>query len=127
MNRATAPHPPHVMRRGMVLRAIREATTRGIAIVMTHMQTETLALISREMSNPAEGAWRASIFWHDGPLCHITRARLSDLATALADDYFPSTVREIDDAAVMAWCSTPEFRRGVEMVAEVQTWNSGIR
>jgi hypothetical protein len=112
-------------RHGDVLRAIRKPPA---AIVMTDRNgRETLAVVTREMSRPDEGAWRASIFWHDGPVGHVTRKTLGVIAKELAADYAPERVRIIDDAAVIKWTGTDEFAEGSRKVAEVQAWNEGKR
>lgn len=113
------------MRHGAVLRAIRSAP---VAIVMTDRAgRETLAIVTREMSRAIEGAWRASLYWHDGPVGHITRKTLGAIANELASDYGPESVSVVDDAKVMAWTSTDEFAEGARKVAEVQAWNEGKR
>ena len=112
-------------RRGAVLRAIRKAP---VAVVLTDRSgRETLAVVTREMSSPAEGAWRASIYWRDGPVGHVTRRTLGAIASELAADYAPEDVRGADDAEVVAWTDTDEFREGSRRVAEVQAWNAGRR
>lgn len=112
-------------RRGMVLRAIRKPP---VAVVMTDRNgRETLAIVTREMSRPGDGAWRASIYWHDGPVGHVTRKTLGTIASELSSDYSPKSVRMIDDAAVIAWTGTDEFADGARKVAEVQAWNEGKR
>ena len=112
-------------RRGAVLRAIRAAP---VAVVLTDRNgRETLAIVTREMSNPEEGAWRASVYWRDGPVGHVTRKTLGAIASELAADYTPEDVRGADDAEVMAWTDTDDFREGTRRVAEVQAWNAGRR
>jgi len=112
-------------RHGEVLRAIRSAP---VAIVMTDRTgRETLAIVTREMSRASEGGWRASVYWHDGPVGHITRKTLGEIAKELAGDYAPESVRVVDDATVMEWTGTDEFAEGARKVAEVQAWNEGKR
>lgn len=112
-------------RHGAVLRAIRSAP---VAVVMAdRMGRETLAIVTREMSRASEGPWRASIYWHDGPVGHITRKTLGAIANELSTDYAPESVRVVDDATVMAWTGTDEFAEGARKVAEVQAWNEGKR
>ena len=105
-------------RHGAILRVIRSAP---IAIVMTDRTgRETLAIVTREMSRASEGAWRASLYWHDGPVGHITRKTLGVIANELATDYAPESIRVVDDAAVITWTGTDEFAEGARKVAEVQ-------
>lgn len=112
-------------RHGAILRAIRSAP---VAIVMTDRTgRETLAIVTREMSRASAGAWRASLYWHDGPVGHVTRKTLGMIANELATDYGPESVRVVDDAAVMAWTGTDEFAEGARKIAEVQAWNEGKR
>ena len=110
---------------GAILRAIRSPP---VAIVMTDRTgRETLAVVTREMSRLDEGPWRASIYWHDGPVGHVTRKTLGTIAKELVDVYAPKTVRIVDDAAVMKWTGTDDFAEGVRKVSEVQAWNEGKR
>lgn len=112
-------------RHGVVLRAIRSAP---VAIVMTDRHgRETLAIVTREMSRASDGAWRASVYWRDGPVGHITRKTLGTIANELATDYTPKSVRVVDDSTVIAWTGTDEFAEGARRVAEVQAWNEGKR
>lgn len=112
-------------RRGEVLRAIRSAP---VAVVMIDRNgRETLAIVTREMSRPEEGAWRASVFWRDGPVGHVTRKTLGTIASELAEDYSPTKIRVVDEADVIAWTSTDDFAEGARKVAEVQAWNEGRR
>lgn len=112
-------------RHGEVLRAIRSAP---VAIVMTDRAgRETLAIVTREMSRPDEGPWRASIFWHDGPVGHVSRKTLGAIASELASDYAPVSVRVTNDAEVVAWTNTKEFADGARAVAETMAWNEGRR
>lgn len=110
---------------GAVLRAIR---TPPCAIVMTDRNgRESLAIITREMSNKHEGAWRASLYWHDGPTGHVTRATLGKLAAELSSDYSPVTVRAISEDATMKWFGTAKFAAGAKAVLETQQWNERKR
>lgn len=112
-------------RHGAVLRAIRKPP---VSAVMTDRNgRETLILVTREMSHASEGPWRASVFWHDGPVGHVTRKTLGAIASELATDYQPANVRVVSDEDVIAWTSTDEFAEGAKKVAEVQAWNEGKR
>lgn len=113
------------VRHGVVLRAIRKPP---VAVVMTDRNgRETLAIVTREMSRPGEGAWRASVYWHDGPVGHVTRKTLGTIASELASDYSPTSIRVVDDDTVIAWTGTDEFSEGARKVAETQAWNEGKR
>ncbi len=112
-------------RHGDVLRAIRKPPT---AIVMTDKSgRETLAIVTREMSNPEEGAWRASVYWRDGPVGHLTRKTLGKIAGELSSDYAPVKVRTTNDDEVMRWTGTREFTDGFQRVLETQAWNERER
>jgi len=112
-------------RHGDVLRAIRKPP---VAVVMTDRNgRETLVVVTPEMSRPGEGPWRASVFWHDGPVGHVTRKTLGAIASELATDYQPDTVRKVGDEEVIAWTGTSEFSEGSKKVAEIQAWNEGKR
>lgn len=112
-------------RHGAVLRAIRKPP---VAIVMTDRSgRETLAIVTREMSNPNDGAWRASVCWRDGPVGHITRATLGKIAAELSSDYAPVRVRVASEAEVMKWTGTAEYTEGFQRVLETQAWNERNR
>lgn len=111
-------------RHAQVLEAIRLAP---VAIAMTGRGRVTLAVVTPEMSRPSEGAWRASIYWDDGPAGHITRKTLDAIASELADTYSPERIRQVDDAEVIAWTSTDKFSEGVRQASEAQAWNEKQR
>jgi len=96
-------------------------------IVVDGTGRRTLLISSGEMSNPEEGARRVTMFHEDGPVGHVTRRSVTQLAGELSRDLAPVTIRPTTEDEVMAWMSTPEYTRGAERVLEVQRLNRGDR
>ena len=84
-----------------------------------------LVIQSGEMSNPEEGAFRATEYWSDGPRGHTTRKSVMRLAQDLSYDLDPRKIEPASEAEVMAWMSTPEYEEGTKHVLEMQRRNSG--
>lgn len=113
------------MRRGSL---VGDALRLGAAIVLVDRSgRETLALCTPETVDVDAGPVRVSTFGHDGPIGHMTRATIEQLAVDLERDWCPVSVRTLGDDDVIAWTSTEEFAAGARAVAEVQRWNAGLR
>lgn len=103
---------------------LHQALLRHAALVVTDSRgRRTLLILSGEMSNPSEGRHRVTMLLPDGPLGHLTRPSVADLARDLARDLMPDRIRPVDDAEVTAWVSTREYAEGAERVMEVQRRN----
>ena len=59
----------------------------------------------------------------DGPQGHITRKSVTRLAQDLSRDLAPNRIEPVDDDAVTAWVSTPEYIEGSKRVFEMQRRN----
>lgn len=84
-------------------------------------QRETLVIVTREPSDANE--WRASTFDADGPIGHMTRNTIAQLAKDLCSDYPTSSLRIVDDDFVIAFTTTERFAVGVAKVEAVAREN----
>ena len=110
--------------RGNRQKRLHQALLRHPALIVTDRRGgQTLLILSGEMSNPEEGAHRVTKLLRDGPLGHVTRRSVADLARELARDLTPDRIDPASDEEVSAWVSTPEYAEGSERVLEMQRRN----
>lgn len=103
---------------------LHQALLRYPALVVTDRRgRQTLLIRSGEMSNPREGEHRVTMLLRDGPLGHVTRRSITQLAQDLSRDLAPDQIEPAEDNLVLAWTSTPEYVQGAERVLEVQRRN----
>lgn len=71
------------------------------------MSSESLADFSRRVGR--EGAYRVTMLREDGPLGHVTRPTVLQLAAELSRDLSPDRIEPVGDEEVVAWTTTPEY------------------
>ena len=104
---------------------LHQALLRYPALIVTDRRgRQTLLILSGEMSNPQEGAYRVTKFLSDGPEGHITRTSILRLAQDLSRDLAPDRIEPVSEDRVMAWMSTPGYIEGSERVFEMQRLNA---
>lgn len=82
-----------------------------------------LALVTGELSDHDQGAYRVTYFGTDGPYGHRTRRTMHDIAIEIEDTLSPP-FEPMTEAEVMAWTTTEEFVHGSLVVAYVQAENT---
>lgn len=95
------------------------------ALVLVGERRETLVLVSRDHDDAT--MLRATAFWTDGPVGHVTRSTSMMIAAILAEDYWPVRLRRVSRVDVDAWTSTPDFVDGSARVAAIQAENEQRR
>lgn len=103
---------------------LHQALLRHPALFVTDRRgRKTLLVLSGEMSNPQEGAYRVTSLLRDGPSGHVTRASIARLAQDLSRDLSPDRIEPASEDDVTAWVTTPEYLEGSERVFEMQRRN----
>ena len=103
---------------------LHQALLRYPAVFVTDRRgRKTLLVVSGEMSNPHEGAYRVTKLLRDGPEGHVTRPSIARLAQDLSRDLSPNQIEPAGEDDVMAWVTTPEYLEGSERVLEMQRRN----
>lgn len=103
---------------------LHQALLRHPALFVTDRRgRKTLLILSGEMSNPKEGAYRVTRLLRDGPDGHVTRPSIVRLAQDLSRDLSPDRIEPASDDDVTAWVTTPEYVEGSERVFEMQRRN----
>lgn len=103
---------------------LHQALLRHPALFVTDRRgRKTLLVLSGEMSNPQEGAYRVTKLLRDGPEGHVTRASIARLAQDLSRDLSPDRIEPASEDDVTAWVTTPEYLEGSERVFEMQRRN----
>lgn len=109
----------HATRKAEILAAL--APTGGI--IVTHKGgSRELLIRSPEMSG-GKNPLRLTTFGVDGPWGHSEFKSDDEIASELAYRHFAS-VQPASDDYVIAWTSTPEFKRGSLMVTHMQASNA---
>lgn len=120
----------------MVTREIEHAMRTSKAFVLVDRDLrETLVIVTADMSHGqsvVDGAkkgqrLRATTFWKDGPVGHVSHANVAMIASDIAEDYQPNSSRRITRDQADAWMGTDEFAKGCERVTAVQRENEARR
>lgn len=98
--------------------AIRGTTSTG-----SKYEQPRMAIVSGELSDRAEGAYRVTFFGADGPHGHQTKDSMSKIAKAILEA-MDGNFAAMSEDDVMAWTTTPEFEVGSRVVGYMQAENT---
>ncbi len=104
-------------------RQVKDALTTSPALIVDNGYTKQLLLVTGEMQDRDQGAFRVTTFGDDGPIGHATRKDMDAITEEIIDNGW-KTLRPATDVEVDQWTSSEKFVEGSKRVAATQAINT---